>query len=155
MSLWVRARWADDEAEENPPAVRPVENAGYAGWVTGHGMEEEGDQPHHHNDDLMDHLMGHDGLDLRSMSKKGRVSLDGPVYATQSHVTEDGLAKYSQGAAHPKPENMPRFVRHQGNLYVDDGHHRVGAALMRGDPHIEGYYYNADKHGFPRAQEGF
>lgn len=149
--------WKQDfaESEETHPEVMPVEDAGYAGFVSGHGLSDEGDQPHHLNDDLMDHLLGHSGKELRAMSQVGKVSIKGrPVYATQSHVTVPGVMKYLSGEHHPNPENMPRFVRHQGNLYVDDGHHRVGAALLRGDDHVHGYYYNADKHGFPEPTYG-
>jgi hypothetical protein len=149
--------WEQDSAEPKAthPQTIPVETAGYAGFVSGHGLSDEGDRPHHLNDELMDHLLGHSGKELRGMSQVGKVSIKGrPVYATQSHVTVPGVQKYLSGEHHPNPENLPRFVRHQGNLYVDDGHHRVGAALMRGDDSVHGYYYNADKHGFPEPTYG-
>lgn len=150
-ALRTRASWEQDDAEDESehPQVRPVEHAGFAGWVSSPELDEPGDQPHHHNEALMDHLLSHDGPELRAMSQHGRVSLKEPVYATQSHVTEQGLAKHMFGAKHTAPKDKPRFIRHQGRLYVDDGHHRVGGALMRGDDSIEGYYYNADKKGFP------
>lgn len=61
----------------------------------------------------------------------------------------------------PAPEHVkdyfgnetPGFVRHNGKLHAVEGHHRVAAALMRGDTHIEGRLYDADKHGFPDAPE--
>lgn len=154
--LWVHAAWEQDYAEDESthPTPLPVEQAGYAGWTTGKGMEEEGDHPHHYNDALMDHLLAHSGQQLRDMSQHGRISLNRPVYGTQSHITQEGLLKHMHGGSkHLAPENKPRFIKHQGNLYVDDGHHRVGAALLRGDPDIEGYYYDADKKGFPEPPE--
>jgi hypothetical protein len=153
-TLWAQAAWVQDDAEDESthPEVRPVEKAGFAGWVTSPGMEEEGDQPHHHNEPLMDHLLSHGGDELREMSQHGRIPLNEPVYGTQSHVTERGLAKHAFPAKHVPAEQKPRFIRHQGRLYVDDGHHRVGAALLRGDPSIEGYYFNADKKGFPEPE---
>lgn len=149
--LWARvAAWVDDYAHENDhPATMPVEKAGYAGWTTAEYMAEPGDKPHHFNEELMEHLLGHDGRELQRMSEPRRVGIREPVYATQSHITEDGVRKYLNGGSHHNPANKPRFVRHQGNLYVDDGHHRVGAALLRGDDAVDGYYYDADKHGFP------
>lgn len=149
--------WEQDYAEspETHPETMPVEDAGYAGFVSGTGLHDPGDRPHHINDALMDHLLGHSGKALRAMSQVGHVSIkDRPVYATQSHVTVPGVVKYIQDQTHPDRENMPRFVRHQGNLYVDDGHHRVGAALLRGEDSVHGYYYNADKHGFPEPTHG-
>lgn len=149
--LWSQAAWEQDHAEDESthPQVRPVEQAGFAGWVSASGLHEEGDHPHHENEPLFEHLLSHDGPELRAMSQHGRIGLNEPVYATQSHVTEQGLAKHMFGAKHTAPQNKPRFIRHQGRLYVDDGHHRVGGALLRGDRDIEGYYYNADKKGFP------
>jgi len=150
-TLWVRAAWTQDfaENESTHPEVRPVEKAGFAGWVSTPDLTEPGDHPHHHNEPLMDHLLAHSGAELRGISQHGRISLQQPVYATQSHVTEQGLAKYSQNSDKSRSGEKPSFVRHQGKLYVDDGHHRVGAALLRGDKSIEGYFYNADKKGFP------
>jgi len=155
--LWITSirrtsAWEQDHAEssETHPDTMPVEDAGFAGFVSGGGLDDPGDKPHHYNDDLMDHLLAHSGGSLREMSQVGKVSIkDRPVYATQSHVTVPGVMKYLKDESHPDRENMPRFVRHRGNLYVDDGHHRVGAALLRGDDSVHGYYYNADKHGFP------
>jgi hypothetical protein len=154
-TLWVRAKWEQDYAEDESkhPETRPVEKAGFAGWTSAPYLAEDGDEPHHHNEALMDHLLGHDGPELRAMSTPKRVSLNEPIYATQSHVTEQGLLKHMMGAKHTAPEDQPRFVRHQGRLYVDDGHHRVGAALLRGDSSIQGYHYDADKKGFPEPKE--
>lgn len=152
--LWQTAAWAQDDAEDESdhPEVIPVEKTGYAGWVNSSPyMDEPGDTPHHYNEDLMDHVLDHSGEELRAMSQRGNVSIKGkPVYATQSHVTAHGVSKYLENKSHPDDKNLPRFIRHQGNLYVDDGHHRVGAALQRGDETVHGYFYNADKHGFPR-----
>lgn len=151
--------WAQDHAEspENHPETMPVEDAGYAGFVTGHGLEDPGDRPHHYNDELMDHLLGNTGDRLRQISRRGNISIkDRPVYATQSHVTMHGVVKYIQDPHQEKrPSKLPTFVKHQGNLYVDDGHHRVGAHLLRGEDHVHGYYYDADKHGFPEPEENW
>jgi hypothetical protein len=150
--LWTRvAAWQQDYAEDESthPETMPVEHAGYAGWAGSRYSVEPGDKPHHFNEPLMDHLLDHDGSELRAMSVPQHVSIQEPVYATQSHITRNGLGKYLSGHIPPRPEDKPRFVRHQGNLYVDDGHHRVGAALMLGEKSVDGYYYDADKHGFP------
>jgi hypothetical protein len=93
----------------------------------------------------------------------GAVDLTKPVYATQSHVSQGHVDKYLQnpGAmSHHKskyPSNTsnylgdgaPMFVTHGGDLHATEGHHRTAAALQRGDSHIMGWHYDADKHGFP------
>lgn len=151
-NLWVNAAWVQDQAEDSSthPEAVPVEHAGYAGWAgSSYSDEDQKDSPHHYNDDLLEHLQDHDGTELRAMSQRQHVSIKEPVFATQSHITQSGLDKHMSGRYTPRPEDKPRFVRHQGRLYVDDGHHRVGAALMRGEASVDGYYYDADKHGFP------
>lgn len=153
-NLWVNAAWVQDPAEDKSshPETIPVEDVGYAGWTTSPHSVEPGDKPHHFNEELMEHLLDHDGDALRSMSERRHVSIKEPVYATQSHITENGLIKHMSPGHMTRPEDKPRFVRHQGRLYVDDGHHRVGAALLRNEPSVDGYYYDADKHGFPEPE---
>lgn len=155
LAALIQASWEDDDAEDEAdrPDVRPVEHAGYAGHIDPVGEDlKPGDiAPHHENEEVADHVLGHTGDELRDMSTPARVPLHEPVYATQSHVTEPGLAKYRDSSAKPG-KDLPRFIKHQGRLYVDDGHHRVGGALMRGDSHIDALLYDADKHGFPEPK---
>jgi 8-oxo-dGTP pyrophosphatase MutT (NUDIX family) len=107
------------------------------------------------------------------------VDLSGGVYARQPYLVREHLQRYidkPDDMVHQQRQaggelnsftneypgsHMPMFVRHQGNLFSTDGHHRVGAALMRGDKSIKGMVYDADKHGWqiPRhpdiPEEGF
>lgn len=106
------------------------------------------------------------------------VPLHEPIYSTQPRVVDEHVQRYmdnpSDETAHTKlwkahgadePEypgtHMPMFIRHEGRTYVHDGHHRVAAALMRKDPSIKGYMYDADQKGIPtnwqdeRDPEGF
>lgn len=55
--------------------------------------------------------------------------------------------------AHYLGDESPMFVTHQGRLHCTEGHHRVAAALQRGDTHIVGWHYDGDKHGLPRYDE--
>lgn len=129
--------------------------------------------PDHHDDDLMNFISGHstDSIHWHDKGTFGPVSLKGPVYATQSHVSQTHLDKYHSDPEaktdrmdkfHPDQHGMvsdyvgdkaPLFVTHQGRLHTIEGHHRVAAALQRGDSHINAYHYDADQHGFPKDED--
>jgi hypothetical protein len=94
----------------------------------------------------------------------GAVDLTKPVYATQSHVSQDHIDKYhhdpgamshhrskypNAGGSNYLGDGAPMFVTHQGDLHATEGHHRTAAALQRGDKSIMGWHYDADQHGFP------
>jgi hypothetical protein len=127
--------------------------------------------PDHRDPDLHE-FVGEHGSESKTWQNKGslgKVNLQGPVYATQSHVGQTHINRYldnpedeswhrQKTPGHLKPlqnsmgylgDSHPMFVTHQGRLHVTEGHHRVAAALQRGDKHIEGWHYDADKHGFP------
>lgn len=90
------------------------------------------------------------------------ISLKGPVHATQSHVSQTHIDRYLKNAAdktdrqHGLARNGwsggrylgdegPMFVTHQGRLHATEGHHRVAAALARGDHSILGWHYDLDE----------
>jgi hypothetical protein len=123
--------------------------------------------PDHRDPDLHD-FVGEHGANESLWQNKGKlksVDLSKGVYATQSHVGQTHIDRYlkdpksmswhQQAYGYPSMggeylgHNHPMFVKHQGRLHVTEGHHRVGAALQRGDSRIHGWYYDADKHGFP------
>jgi hypothetical protein len=66
---------------------------------------------------------------------KEHVPIDRMI-ATQHHVTEKGLKQYRLTA--PKHDiDLPLVYRiDDGQLYIADGHHRIVAALKRGDQSI-------------------
>ena len=87
----------------------------------------------------------------------GKVDLKQPIYATQTHVHTGHLDRFdadpkdiawhmqSGGGHNDYPANDdPLFATHEGRVHVVDGHHRVGAALRRGDPHINGWHIDLD-----------
>jgi hypothetical protein len=97
-----------------------------------------------------------------------KVDLSQPIHAMQPFVHKSHLEKYLNEPDAPTQamENVtdsknrralehypfthhPGFVKYQGRMHCVDGHHRVAAALMRGDSHIEGKVWDADKHGLP------
>lgn len=130
-------------------------------------------RPDHHDDRLMRFIRNF-GTDVAHWNEHGTfgpISLKQPVYATQSHVSQTHLDKYhadpqAQSARFDAfdpdmiqhlPEHhgdkAPMFVTHQGRLHTIEGHHRVGAALQRGDDKIDGWHFNADEKGFPHNPE--
>lgn len=127
---------------------------------------KEREAPVHHDDDLLN-FVGHHGNDREFWDQHathGPVDIKNqPVYATQSHVSQKHLDKYKAdpGATTHEPsssgqylgDHAPMMVTHQGRLHVTEGHHRVAAALQRGDSHINAYHYNADEHGFPARDD--
>lgn len=87
------------------------------------------------------------------------VDLTGPVHATQSHVSQTHIDRYlgnpgdlsdhqhqfGRGRSRYLGNEAPMFVTHQGRLHTTEGHHRVAAALARGDKSIMGWHYDLDK----------
>lgn len=129
--------------------------------------------PDHHDDDLMNFVSRHstEPIHWHDKGTYGPVDISGPVHATQSHVSQKHLDKYhadpdaqtdsmdkrrpeQHGSISDYPgDKAPMFVTHQGRLNTIEGHHRVAAALQRGDSHINAFHYDADKHGFPQDEE--
>jgi 8-oxo-dGTP pyrophosphatase MutT (NUDIX family) len=96
------------------------------------------------------------------------VPLHQGVYATQPHVVDYHVNRYlknpgdnvfhvHQTGLGRHNENypgthMPMFVKHEGNYFTTEGHHRTSSALLRKEPSIKGMVYDADKHGFPHHE---
>lgn len=128
---------------------------------------QENDHPDHEDDELMD-FVGNHGANSEFWHQHGThgpVDIKHqPVYATQSHVSQNHLDKYrySPGASTHRDngrgdylgDDAPMMVTHNGRLHVTEGHHRVAAALQRGDHHIDAYHFNADDHGGLPDSEG-
>jgi len=81
------------------------------------------------------------------------LDLSRPVYATQSHVAREHIQRYlddpdSQHQGHNESE-YPVVVTHEGRMHAGDGHHRIAAALARGDSHIPAWHFNLDRHYIP------
>jgi hypothetical protein len=125
------------------------------------------DEPDHEDNALMN-FVGNHGTNTAHWHQHGEygaVNLQQPVYATQSHVSQAHIDKYlhdpnamshhrtkyqNAGNSDYLGDGAPMFVTHQGRLHTTEGHHRTAAALQRGDSHIMGWHYDADKHGgFP------
>lgn len=145
--LWVQAAW-DWSPDDRPEHIMPAEHVGYSGY------KEPGSVP------AVDHFMNTYGtLDNETWEHHGGfrpIDLTMPVYATQSHVSRKHLDKYGPGEVKEHSpvggmdylgEHGPMVVTHQGAHYVLDGHHRVGAALERGDQKIHAWNLDLDDLG--------
>lgn len=89
----------------------------------------------------------------------GPVPLTGKVYATQPHVSQTHIDRYTddpgdtvqhvqQNGAGPRRylgNEAPLFVTHEGRLHAVEGHHRVAAALGQGHSSIHGWHYDLDQ----------
>lgn len=112
---------------------------------------------------IAEHFENHDLWNAKGSVED--VDLKSGVYATQPYVVKRHLGRYrdnpqdqvdyikSNGWDDEQQKfhgnHMPMFVRHGGEHFTIEGHHRTGAALQRGDTHIRGIVYDADKHGWP------
>lgn len=151
--------WRNEPGEEHP-VVHPAKKAGFTGYV-GSSWDEEGQEnaQRDHDDPKLHIFVSSHGWNKelwRQYGELGRIDLTEPVYATQSHVSQTHVDKYRAnpyaGVHQPSDsgpylgDEHPLFVTHEGRLHVTDGHHRVAAALQRGDQSIHGWHYNLDKH---------
>lgn len=60
----------------------------------------------------------------------------GQLRATQAHVSEEAVRNIAQTPKHvmDKRKKMPRgYEHHDGSVWIEDGHTRTTAALLRGD----------------------
>lgn len=157
-----------DEHGEYPESYNDRHDQAYEEAMEGRQEESEPD----HHDSPLANFVGHHGTDTalwKQHATYGHVDLKQPVYATQSHVSQRHIDKYvaDPGAAsHHRQkygpwaggsdylgDGAPMFVTHEGRLHATEGHHRTAAALQRGDSHIMGWHYDADKHGFPPSED--
>jgi 8-oxo-dGTP pyrophosphatase MutT (NUDIX family)/GNAT superfamily N-acetyltransferase len=129
------------------------------------------DEPDH-EDDHLHHWIAEHSADSKEWTKHAKqpqqIDMTKGVYATQSHVGQFHIDRYihgggdepswhSQSGGHAGDylgESHPLFVTHQGRLHAIEGHHRVAAALQRGDSHIEGWHHDLDKHPIASDYEG-
>lgn len=123
----------------------------------------EEDMPDHEDPDLR-RFIGEHGDDVPLWQNKGHlghVNLQQPVYATQTHVSQQHIDKYLKNPSAPTwrhekygplksikylGDDTPLFVTHEGRLHATEGHHRVAAALQAGHPHIHAWHFDLDKH---------
>jgi hypothetical protein len=159
---------------EDDTATIPTRRVGFAGYVEGEktNFANHGDNPDWEDEQAVGQhtgvheFRGYSGRenDFAHWHDKGEIThvpLHGStIYATQARVTKRGVDSYLKdpdrrsGSGRPNyPANdRPIFVKHGGDYYALDGHHRTAAAMLRGDKSVEGHVYDADKHGFPEPE---
>lgn len=129
----------------------------------GHALDKKKQQenPDYDDPDLM-HFVREHGSNSDLWKKHGAYkSIDlksQPIYATQPYVSQKHIDKYKSSPGAPTDhmeqygrdngylgDEAPMFVTSNGDTHVTEGHHRVAAALQRGDTHIHGWHYDLDK----------
>ncbi len=152
-----------EEHDDYPQSYYDRKDDEYGRLVDQKGRENE---PDHEDNHLMRFVSDHgtNSAHWQTHGSYGAVDLTQPVYATQSHVSQDHIDKYlydpgamshhrmkyqNAGGSDYLGDGAPMFVTHHGRLHTTEGHHRTAAALQRGDKSIMGWHYDADKHGFP------
>lgn len=152
-----------EEHDEYPQSYEDAHDRAYEKLRRDRAAENDPD----HEDEQLHHFIGEHGQNTEHWKQHatyGAVNLKQPVYATQSHVSQMHIDKYHHdpgamshhqqkynpnGQSEYLGDGAPMFVTHEGRLHATEGHHRTAAALQRGDDHIMGWHYDADKHGFP------
>jgi hypothetical protein len=150
-----------EEHGEHPESYYERHDQAYA-----EAMQKKADESRLDHDDpgLMHFVVNH-GSNTKlwhDYGRTGKISLRGPVWATQSHVAREHIDKYkadpnamswheSRYGRRPAGSEYlgnehPMFVTHEGRLHVTEGHHRVAAALERGEKTIHGAHFNLDEH---------
>jgi 8-oxo-dGTP pyrophosphatase MutT (NUDIX family) len=132
-------------------------------------MDEHLDHAVAHHGRLMGFLNGHID-DHEFWHKHGQVEeIDHdahPPYATQPYLAGHHVERYLGNRSDPVATvhergmddsatsypgtHYPMMVRHEGEHFIVEGHHRVAADMMKGQP-TKTFVYDADKHGFPEA----
>lgn len=137
----------------------PVQRAGFAGYA-GASQPAGQTQPDTRDDLVAAFREAHaedEGLWTPRRAKV--VDLSKGVYATQSHLDPEVMARYektprgrttrqieydSDHTGVPGDER-PTFATHGGRLFVLDGHHRVADALRRGKTSVVGLHVDLDR----------
>lgn len=151
-----------DEHGEFSPSHSERHQKAYDDWSKGEAARDVPDHTSHH----LHVFQRSDGLFPDTWEKHGEfkpVGIKGPVWATQSHVNQGHINRYKndpgdkswfehrggdpmKAGVEYKGTKHPLFVTHQGRLHVIEGHHRVAAAMQRGDTHIQGWHINLDEY---------
>jgi len=153
-----------DKHGEHPDSYYERHDQAYAKAVADKAKENEPDL----EDERLHTFVAEHGANNALWQSKGHlgpVDLRKGVYATQSHVSRRIMDEHEhdpsggswtsreqrqKGRDYQSDylgEGHPMFVTHEGRLHATEGHHRVAVALQRGDSHITGWHYDADKHG--------
>lgn len=157
-NLWVQAMgWRNDSDPGEGHAI-PVREAGFAGYTQvmfGHPYDDHGspEEAPDRQSTTLGHLVEDSTADYwREHAPIQDVDISHGVHATQSHVHTGHLDRHDADQTTPADDDLvsrsPLFATHRGLLHVLDGHHKVAAALRRGDKSIKGRHLNLDEHPF-------
>lgn len=86
--------------------------------------------------------LGHDKFKAEHQTKQMKIS---DLKATQPFVRTNDVEKLKSKVSEKEPSHI-RVVTHRGEHYIDDGHHAVMAAKMRGEKHVTVKHINLDEY---------
>jgi hypothetical protein len=77
------------------------------------------------------------------------VSLRQPIYTHQGHVYPEEVKYRMRQTLHDEPDDMEsgpsKFVRHQGDTFLLDGHHRFARSRLLGQSFMEGKVFDTSR----------
>lgn len=115
-----------------------------------HGLPEE--ERADHEDPRLFHFMEHHYHHGDLFEPASVDTTETPIYATQTHVAKEHLDKYRRNAdasPHDADAPAPVLITHQGRVHAADGHHRLSAAMERGDRDLQVWHLNLDNLHMP------
>lgn len=161
--LWTRAMPWVQRPDDPTYTPIPVKHAGFAGYVGPHPHDDHPAQnPHEDVADIEDPRLHHfirnhrryDSDDLFEPSVADTTTF--PIYATQTHVAKEHFDKYRadpRAATHVSSDGSgsadPVLITHEGRVHAADGHHRLAAAIARGDTELPVWHVNLDRLHMP------
>lgn len=116
--------------------------------ITWHDEEEDPDYHEQREEDSWDYMPAHpEVVDLPASH---------PLHTTQTHYGTRGIRRYvdDPNASHiggighvqvidEEEEELPKVYHHEGADWIADGHHRIMASRLRGEPSIKVHYWDA------------
>lgn len=95
-------------------------------------------------DDAFDHVVGHADTGTEHEQPRceschsgpHRLDLSKPLRGNEKHFDQEHLNGLVNGTRKSK-DDAPVVMEHKGENHIIDGHHRIIAAKLRGDSHID------------------
>lgn len=101
------------------------------------------------------HFMNHHYSDQRKFREATADTTAYPIYATQTHLSKEHLGRY-RSDPHGTADmtggigaHAPVLITHEGRVHAADGHHRLSAAIERGETELPVWHFDLDHFHMP------